>query len=73
MTFWHHIRSLRADRTAGIGIVVAASLPVFLGGVALAVDTVQWSLAKRQMQRQADSGALAGAFGLAQARSVTTS
>jgi hypothetical protein len=73
MTFWHHIRSLRADRTAGIGMVVAASLPVFLGGVALAVDTVQWSLAKRQMQRQADSGALAGAFGLAQSRSVATS
>lgn len=51
-------------------MVIALSMPVFLGGTALAVDTIQWSLAKRQMQRQADSAAIAGAFGLAQGSNV---
>ncbi|MBC7520393.1 MAG: Tad domain-containing protein [Sandarakinorhabdus sp.] len=53
-------------------MIIALSLPVFLGGAALAIDTIQWSLATRQMQRQADSGAIAGAFALAQGRNVTS-
>ena len=62
-----------SDRRGGIGVVFAAAMPVFLGGIALSVDTIQWSLAKRQMQRQADSAAIAGAFGLAQGANVVSS
>lgn len=51
-------------------MVIALSMPAFIGGTALTVDTIQWSLAKRQMQRQADSAAIAGAFGLAQGSNV---
>ncbi|MGQ5701838.1 pilus assembly protein TadG-related protein [Sandaracinobacteroides sp. A072] len=64
------IRRLKADQRGAIAVVLAASLPMLMGGVALSVDTIQWSLAKRVMQRQADSGALAGAYGLAQAQDV---
>jgi Putative Flp pilus-assembly TadE/G-like len=64
------LRNLVSDKRGGIALVMALTLPVYLGGAALAIDTIQWSLAKRQMQRQADSGALAGAFGLAQGSDV---
>ncbi|HKC03873.1 MAG TPA: Tad domain-containing protein [Sphingomicrobium sp.] len=43
--------------------IAAASLPLVLGSVGLASDTIQWSLWKRQLQRTADSAALAGVFG----------
>jgi Putative Flp pilus-assembly TadE/G-like len=64
------LKRMLTDRKGGIAMVLAMALPVYIGGAALAVDTIQWSLAKRQMQRQADSGAIAGAFGLAQGTSV---
>lgn len=60
------IYSLRADKRGAMSVVIAASLPIFLGGVGLAVDVAQWTLAKRMLQRQADSGALAGVYGLSQ-------
>lgn len=60
------LRKIRSDRRGGIAMVVAMAMPVYIGGAGLVVDTIQWSLAKRQMQRQADSAAIAGAFGLAQ-------
>ena len=56
-----------------MAVMIAATMPVFLGGVALAVDATQWTLARRLLQRQADSGALAGVFGMAQGANVTTS
>lgn len=66
------LKPLSTDRRGGVAMIIALSLPVFLGGAALTIDTIQWSLATRQMQRQADSGAIAGAFALAQGRDVTT-
>jgi hypothetical protein len=51
----------------------AASLPVLIGSAGLAVDTVQLSLWKRQLQRAADSAALAGAHARAQGRTATAS
>ena len=38
--------------------------PLLLGAVALSVDSVNLTLARRQLQRTADSGALAGAYEL---------
>lgn len=43
-------------------IIAAAGLPLLIGFAGLANDTIQWSLWKRQLQRQADSGAIAGVY-----------
>ncbi len=52
--------------------IVALMVPAFLGCVALGVDTIQFSMWRRMMQRQADSGAIAGALALAQGQSVNS-
>ncbi|WP_243450748.1 pilus assembly protein TadG-related protein [Sandarakinorhabdus glacialis] len=52
-------------------MITAISMPVIIGGAGLAADTIQWSYTKRAMQRQADSGALAGAFALSQSQQNT--
>lgn len=39
------------DRKGAMATIIALSTPIFLGGVALAVDTAQWTLAHRLMQR----------------------
>lgn len=51
--------------------LIAASMPIFLGGVALAMDMTQWTVARRMLQRQADSGALAGVYSMAQGADIT--
>lgn len=63
-------RRLAGDRRGAMAMVVALSMPVLIGGVGMTSDVIQWSYMKRAMQRQADSGALAGAFALAQRREV---
>jgi hypothetical protein len=50
--------------------IVALSTPVLIGGIGMTVDVIQWSYMKRAMQRQADSGAIAGAFALAAQESI---
>ncbi|MBS3960544.1 MAG: hypothetical protein KGZ61_01725 [Sandarakinorhabdus sp.] len=64
------VKRLLGDRRGAIALIFAASTPVIVGSVGLAVDTIQWTTAKRQIQRQADSGAIAGAYGLAQSANV---
>lgn len=55
--------------TAGnIYIIAAALMPAVIGSAGLAVDTIQWVVWKRQLQRQADSASLAGAYALAQGK-----
>jgi hypothetical protein len=44
----------------------AAAMPLMVGAAGMALDTVQISLAKREMQRAADSAAMAGAYAQAQ-------
>lgn len=65
-------RKLLRDRRGTIAMLFAATTPVLVGSVGLGIDTIQWSVAKRQMQRKADSGALAGAYALAQGASVSS-
>lgn len=50
--------------------LTAAAMPVVVGAAGLADDTIQWSLWKRQLQRQADSAALAGAYAVSQGKTV---
>src|SRR3569832_1664875 len=55
-------RKLRKNKR-GIAIVIAAaSMPLVVGAAGLANDTIQWTLWKRQLQRAADSAALAGVY-----------
>lgn len=46
--------------------IATLSLPILIGAGGLATDTIQWTLWQKEMQRQADSAALAGAFAKAQ-------
>ena len=43
-------------------IIVGAALPIIVGAAGLATDTIQWALWKRQLQRAADSAAIAGVY-----------
>ncbi|HET9335588.1 MAG TPA: pilus assembly protein TadG-related protein, partial [Sphingomicrobium sp.] len=43
-------------------IMFGAALPLLVGAAGLAADTIQWTLWKRQLQRAADSGAIAGVY-----------
>ncbi|UZW55389.1 pilus assembly protein TadG-related protein [Sphingobium sp. JS3065] len=64
---------LLRDRTGNVLMMAAASMPILIGAAGLATDTVQWTLWKRQVQRQADSAALAGAYAVAQGFSASDS
>jgi Flp pilus assembly protein TadG len=64
---WLH--RLRSNESGNIIAIGAAAMPMLIGSAALAVDTIQLSLSKRELQRAADSGAIAGAYALAQSRS----
>lgn len=66
-------REIIKDRSGNILMLAAASMPILIGAAGLATDTVQWTLWKRQIQREADSAALAGAYALAQGYSATDS
>lgn len=61
---------LARHESGNVLMMTALAMPLMIGGAGLATDTVQWSLWKRQIQRQADSAALAGAFSRAQGASV---
>jgi Flp pilus assembly protein TadG len=64
-------RGLIKDRAGSLAAMTALLMPVLIGAAGLASDTVQWTLVRRALQRQADSAALAGAYALSQNRSVT--
>ena len=48
--------------------IAAVCLPLLVGAAGLAVDTTQWTYWRRQLRREADSAALAGAFAKAQSK-----
>lgn len=50
------------DKNGNILIFGAISLPMLVGAAGLGLDTVQWTLTQRQLQRAADSAAIAGAY-----------
>jgi Flp pilus assembly protein TadG len=62
---------LRSER-GNVLIIGATALPILMGSAAFAVDTIQISIYKRQLQRAADSGAIAGAYALSQGRTPGT-
>lgn len=52
-------------------MLAALSMPLMVGAAGLASDTVSWALVKRQLQREADSAALAGAYALSQGKGAS--
>jgi hypothetical protein len=55
-------RKLLKDRRGNALVIAGASLPLIMGSAGLASDTIQWTLWKRQLQRVADSAAMAGVY-----------
>ncbi len=54
------LRNLWKDRRGNALVMIALGLPLLVGSAGLATDTIQWAVWKRQLQRAADSAALAG-------------
>ncbi|HEX8192326.1 MAG TPA: pilus assembly protein TadG-related protein [Allosphingosinicella sp.] len=62
MAFLKRLKSIGGDTSGNALAICAAAMPLIIGGAGLAIDSVQISLAKRELQRAADSAALAGAY-----------
>ena len=60
------VKRLLRDESGNALMIGAAFMPLLLGAAGLAVDTIQLGVWKRELQRAADSGAVAGAYSLAQ-------
>ncbi|MDP8994225.1 MAG: pilus assembly protein TadG-related protein [Pseudomonadota bacterium] len=60
------LKELAADSGANALAIGAAAMPLVIGGAGLAIDTVQISIMKRDLQRAADSAAIAGAHAVLQ-------
>jgi putative Flp pilus-assembly TadE/G-like protein len=59
-------KSLIRDQKGNIIAVVGLGLPLLIASAGLAVDTIQWTLAKRQAQSAADGAAIAAVHALIQ-------
>lgn len=55
-------RRLWKDKRGNSLLIATAFLPVLIGSAGLATDTIQWALWKRELQRAADSAAIAGVY-----------
>ncbi len=59
-------QSILREATGNVLMMTALTMPALIGAAGLAIDTVQWTLMQKTMQREADSAALAGALSRAQ-------
>ena len=64
------LKRLWRDRRGNSLAIAGAALPLVLGSAGLASDTIQWTLWKRQLQRAADSAAMAGVYAKVSGQSV---
>lgn len=63
----------RFGKRGNVLILAGLLMPAMIGVAGLAVDTIMWTLDKRQLQRSADSAALAGGFAKAQSHDSVAS
>jgi hypothetical protein len=56
------IRNLWNDDRGNTLIIAGMALPLLVGSAGLATDTIHWTLWKRELQRAADSAAIAGVY-----------
>lgn len=57
-------KKLWSDTSGNALIMACAAMPLIVGSAGLATDTIQWALWKRQLQRTADSAAIAAVYGV---------
>lgn len=62
-------KKLRRDRRGNALVIAGAALPLVMGCAGIACDTIQWTLWKRQLQRAADSAAMAGVYAVVDGKS----
>ena len=67
------LKRLWRDPRGNALLIAGAALPLVVGSAGLASDTIQWALWKRQLQRAADSAALAGVYAKFNAETVSSS
>ncbi len=60
------------DERGNMLVISGVALPLLIGAAGLATDTIQWALWKRELQRAADSAAIAGVYDRAAAAGATT-
>ena len=60
------------NKRGNVIAIFGAALPLIVGAAGLATDTIQWTLWKRQLQRTADSAAIAGVYDREAANGGTT-
>lgn len=58
-------KRLWRDRRGNVLAITGAAIPLVVGAAGLATDTIQWVNWKRDLQRSADSAAIAGVMGKA--------
>ena len=66
------LKKLWRNKRGNALVLAGAALPLIIGSAGLASDTIQWALWKRQIQRSADSAAMAGVYAIAQEKAVGT-
>jgi hypothetical protein len=64
-------RKLWNNDRGNVIMIAGAALPLVVGAAGLAADTIQWTLWKRQLQRSADSAAIAGVYDRVGAKGAT--
>ena len=72
MHLFQKIKQFMHDRSGNVLILSALSITTLVGMAGLAADTIQWTVWKRQLQREADSAALAGTIANYQGGSAST-
>lgn len=60
------------DQRGNTLLIAAVVMPLVVGCAGLASDTIQWTMWKRQLQRAADSAAIAGVYNRESASGLTT-
>jgi hypothetical protein len=65
-------RKLWHSKRGNALVIAGAALPMIVACAGLASDTIQWTLWKRQLQRAADSAAIAGVYDRESANGATT-
>jgi hypothetical protein len=56
------LKNLWRDRRGNALVIAAAASPLLMAAAGFATDTIQWTLWKRELQRAADSAAIAGVY-----------
>lgn len=67
------LRHLWQSNQGNVLVLAGLAMPLLIGFAGMATDTIQWTLDKRQLQRIADSAALAGAYSIAQNKDAVES